>query len=289
MAPEPRDEGFVFATTGAGYTAMARSAVRSLRAAMPHAQVDLFTDQALEDDAFDKIHALEHSWFRPKMESLRRSRFARTVFLDADVIVRHDLSDLFRVLERFDATGVQMIRTNQGLGVYDPATEAPPCFPQINSGVFGIQRNAVTQHLLEAWEHTVRDTGAKFDQPSLRNLLWQGEVRLHVLPSQYNMMSHRLIRHWDSAMPAPRVIHLGELAPPYKGDPTRPYDLTRLIGRPLMRHLERLDRADVSLGGDPEYAVDALSGRDRGRRRRRLAKRLHDLQDKARQRLGRVR
>jgi len=241
--------GFVFATTGSEYTAMARSAVRSLRQAMPNANVDLFTDQILDDSAFDAIHTLETVWFRPKMEALRRSRFERTVMLDADVIVRHDISEVFDVLKRFDAAGVQMIRTNQGVSLHTTEVHVPACFPQINGGLIGIRRSKATDELIERWESKVRESNAFLDQPTLRELLWASDLRFHVLPSQYNMMSQSLIRHWDTSMASPRVLHISEIGPPYDGDPSKPYDLAAIVGEPMALHLLSLDAADVTLGG----------------------------------------
>ena len=254
------DRGFVFAATGPDFTNMARSAVRSLRQAMPQAVVDLFTDQPVEDNAFDAIHQVEHVWFRPKMEALRRSRFISTVFLDADVVVRHDISELFDVLARHDMTGAQMIRTNQGVATKAGTSRVPPCFPQINSGVLGVRQNQKTRDLLRTWEERVHTSGAGLDQPTLRELLWDRDVRVHVLPCQYNMMSHRLMGHWDSSMMAPRVLHLGAIRPPYLGEPTRPYELENLIGRPMLAHIQALEAADATLGGDATHAVAPLCG-----------------------------
>ena len=47
-------------------------------------------------------HALEGAHTRSKVDCLHRSRFARTLYLDADIRVIHDISEMFIVLDRFD-------------------------------------------------------------------------------------------------------------------------------------------------------------------------------------------
>ncbi|TPW27970.1 putative nucleotide-diphospho-sugar transferase [Pararhizobium mangrovi] len=262
MAREDTDptEGFVLAASGEGHAVLAQRAARTLREAMPECVIDLFTDQNVDKDVFDGVFALERSWFRPKMESLRRSRFERTIYLDNDVIVLSDLSEIFQVLTRFDMTGVQMIRTNWKLGRVPSASDVPPCFPQINGGVLGIASSARTRSLVDEWERRLIKTGAKNDQPILRDLLWTGDVRFHVLPPQYNMMSHKLLANWDSSFAAPRVLHLGaKLKADDPGDVASAYDLDTLIGRTMAEHIRDLRAADPNVGGNPKHSVPPLS------------------------------
>ncbi|WCR11941.1 hypothetical protein JHW45_06175 [Paracoccus stylophorae] len=95
--------GVVFATTGKTYNILARRAARTLKQCMPTVEIDWFTDATLKSDrVFSQIHRLSESFFRPKMEALRKSRFDRTLYLDADIIALSDVSELFTALDDFD-------------------------------------------------------------------------------------------------------------------------------------------------------------------------------------------
>ncbi|GGD25642.1 hypothetical protein [Sinisalibacter lacisalsi] len=132
LTAEP-EKGFVFATTGESYTILARRAARSLRAVMPRAAIDLFTDQAVDDVVFDQIHGLAHNGHRPKMEALRRSRFARTIYLDADVMVLTDISEVFDLLDGYDLAAA--LGGNRSQQMVPPDDGLPRAFPVVNSGV----------------------------------------------------------------------------------------------------------------------------------------------------------
>ena len=269
------EEGFVFATTGAAYTQMARRAVRSLRQVMPDAVVDLFTDQAIEDDQFDRIIRLDRSWFRPKMEALRRSRFERTVYLDSDCIVIADVSDIFEILERFDVAGVQHHLRNWKMGRTSSRTGAPRAFPQIVTAVLGIRRGAGTMQLLEDWERVLRETEGPKDQPVLRDLLWEGNLRIHVLPMDYDVhMPVPTLPQMDSSNAAPKILHYSQLQKPPYGDPETPFDLAEIAGPMVARHVARLQAADAHMGGDPSVPVPALTYSIRATLRRLLWRRL---------------
>ena len=45
------------------------------------------------------------------------------------------------------------------------------------------------------------------DQPSLRELLWESDLRIATLPPEYNLLDLGAIRRWDRFRPAPRLIH----------------------------------------------------------------------------------
>ena len=182
----PGSEGFVFATTGDKYTTLARRAARTLRAVTPGCNVDLFTDELIEDDVFDQIHRLDHSWFRPKMQAIRESRFERTVVMDADLVVVADISEVFRILDGCDIAGVEA-RSRQRRFI-PPDTGVPRCVAPVNSGFLAVRTSRRMHAFALAWEHDVRSSESELDQPSFRRLIYQSEV--NVFPRdrvQHNM------------------------------------------------------------------------------------------------------
>ena len=262
--PAAPDAGFVFAATGERYRTLARRAARALRQAMPDAAIDLFTDEALADDVFDRIHRTADGWFRPKMEALARSRFRRTLYLDSDILVIADIGDVFEVLERHDVVGSHGIKSNSRLSRRTHTQPIPAAFPQVNGGVLGIRRSAATEALADDWQRAVRESGGNKDQPALRELLWESDLRLAVLPRQYNLNTIAEIRGWTTEYAAPRVIHAPQLHRAFVDHPPEmPIALSEVTTRAQAAQLARLVAADptITLAPPIEAALAFRAGR----------------------------
>ena len=221
-----KNSGFVFATTGLLYTTLARRAARSLRQVMPDAQIDLFTDLAIADDVFDEIHRLEEDFFRPKMEAVRRSRFDRTIYLDADIVVLADVSELFDLLDRFDLAGCQ--GWSRLPDVLDNGA-IPRAFPMLNGGLIGVRKNEATLKFFHDWEVMVRETGAIIDQKCYRDTLFASDISFVVVPMEYNLIYLQMLDAWTPVLGAPRILHFRDLHRADPGDPHRPFDLQVLL------------------------------------------------------------
>lgn len=244
----PRD-GVVFAATGEGFTQLAVEAARSLRATNPGLAVDLFTDGTVTDPVFDQVHQLGRSWFRPKFEALRRSRFQRTICLDADVIVVADLRDVFEVLGRFDFVAVHEQRRNTASAMRQLTRPMPAAFPQINGGMIGLRKSPATQDFIDLVERTMIEGKHGRDQYVLRELLFDSDLRLWVLPPEYNLMAVRQVEVQGTKFTAPRVLHLPRLHDHFKGTRKRLDSPAEVIGPALWRHIRRMIAADMTLGG----------------------------------------
>jgi hypothetical protein len=221
--------GFVYAATGASYTTLARRAARNLRAVMPKAQIDLFTDQDIADPVFDLIHRLDHSWFRPKMEALLRSRFGRTVLMDADTIVLRDVGDLFGAVNRCDLAAC--ISTGRPRAMYRGQPDIPRVFPYLNTGVMVIRRSRRMLALIREWEFMMRKGDLPKDQPPLRWLLYHRRVPFLVLPLEYNLVHIPLLDRWEPHFGAPRILHVQALHDVPPGEPGQPFDLVQVLGK----------------------------------------------------------
>jgi len=248
--------GFIFASTGANYITLARRAARTLKAVMPGAQLDFFTDSPTGDDVFDEEHVLSDSFFRPKIEALRNSRFDRTVYLDADIIVLADVSELFDVLERFEMAAVPAIdRLDMHMR---PSGGIPRAFPLINSGVMAVRETEQTQGFLQEWESRVRSRGDKVDQPVLRELLFERGIAFTELGWEYNVHYMNLIDRWQERFGAPRILHCSGLHRKDPGNPEQAYRLSDVMGPRRARRLTALlnmERAKADPGARSGAAV----------------------------------
>ena len=250
-APTDHDSrGYVFATTGADYTALAVRAATILRGVVGDIPIDLHTDQRGADGPFDAVHALDGGFFRPKFEALIRSRFDRTIYLDADIWAVADPSDIFDLLDRFDVAMA-----------HDPyrATEhatapwrqpVPASFPQYNSGVIGARQTPGTRALWQAVIDGIRADDVPRDQGVLREVLWNGDLRIATLPEEYNLMGLRALNILSSDSTAPRLIHSPRLHAVFRKGKAPVDTLSDLLGGPAAEQVARLVASDPTLGGD---------------------------------------
>ncbi len=81
-------------------------------------------------------------------------------------------------------------------------------FHQLNSGVLLYRLSDAMRAFLAEWERRFHATGAERDQPILRQLLWDGDLRFFVLAPEFNLRrlddDGRLGNPW---MPSPTIIH----------------------------------------------------------------------------------
>src|SRR5262245_6664806 len=130
------ENGVVFVAAGMSYARAASRAASSVRAHTPTLAIDLFTDAPEgAENLFDQVHALEGAHSRSKVDCLHRSRFGRTLYLDTDIRVIHDIAEMFTVLERFDIALAHAHARNRTETRAIWRKELPDAFPQLNSGV----------------------------------------------------------------------------------------------------------------------------------------------------------
>ena len=244
------ETGFLFATTGKIHGISARKAARALREVMPRAQIDWFTDQDTTDPVFDQTHALSHQGRRPKMEAMRRSRFKRSVYLDADTLVLTDVSDLFETLDHWDIAGAHGV--DRGPHMCPAQDDVPRAMPVINTGVLAVKSSAKVRAFMAEWEAEMNRRRDTLDQPSFRQLLYRSPLRFLALPYEYNMKERRRLDFWRPALGAPRILHESQVTQGDMGDmgdPMTPYVIEDFVGPERANHIRALLSEDFDLGG----------------------------------------
>ncbi|OSP56105.1 putative nucleotide-diphospho-sugar transferase [Pseudoruegeria sp. SK021] len=250
--------GFVFNATGRRYQQAAERAARSLRAASPGFPIDFYTDDpsTVADGVFDQVHTLDHVWFRPKFEALIRSRFQRTICMDADIFVLADISDIFVLLDTHDIAASHVDQRNQGYATTFWRKPIPNSFPQVNGGLIGIRKSDEILAFLNACQDALVTYDLPQDQPVIRELLFDSTLRLAVLPFEYNMRDRTMARFSGSKIAAPRVLHRNGFQgrPRKNGQLPTPEDL---YGVRTMQHFRQLVRADKQLSKGPYPTIKA--------------------------------
>lgn len=265
--------GVIFVTTGKDYTQLAERAAQSVKDSCPGLQVDLFTDQTMDMKVFDRIHHLEDPWHRSKMDAMILSRFDKTLYLDADLFVIADIRDVFEVLDRFDMAMAHDDGRNTKHCHNFWRKPLPNAFPQLNGGVIAFRRRPAVLNLLKNWSVAVRNNDLKQDQPVLRELVWDSDLRIATLPPEYNLMRFKVLRFQSKkSSSAPRIIHSPEFHKHFTMNETRLDTLEDLLGPVIASKLPALIAADRSLarmaGREPHFP----SKKDIWLRRLRLVK-----------------
>lgn len=256
----PKNQGFVYAATGhPGYTELAIRSALSLRAQCPHARIDLFTDKAVETDVFDQVHISTDSWFRPKIDALINSRFEQTVYIDADTLIIDDISDIFFLLQRYDIAVTQDQGRNSKHCREIHSLEFPQSFPTLNGGLIAVNKRPETTALLQAWRDILKETGSRKDQPSLRELLWQSELHIAVLPPEYNVMHLHWLDSINHRHGLPKVIHSPKMHRYFKNKGKKIAGLYQLLGANRLKRLLKI-RRDVDYCTLQDIPEDVLFG-----------------------------
>lgn len=206
--------GVVYTATGKPhYLDLAIRSARSLRQHNPGLPVDLLTDRppagGVAGGVFDRVRVDPALRRHAKLPALAGARFERTLCLDSDTVVLAPLGDVLDVLDRFDiALAHDQFLSNPYCRI-DYRKPLPAAFPQFNSGLVALRRSPRTLAFLEAWAAAIADHGIGRDQPSLRELLWDSDLRIATLPPEYNLMNLDLLRGkpLDRYHAAPRLIH----------------------------------------------------------------------------------
>ena len=247
---DPDSRGYVFATTGPDYTALATRSATMLRGIVGDTPIDLFTDQPSLEGPFDAVHSLGDGFFRPKFDALIRSRFARTIYLDADIWPVADPSDIFDLLDRFDVAMAHDPYRATEHAITTWRQNLPAAFPQYNSGVIGARQTPATQATWQAVIDGILADAVPRDQGVLREVLWTGNLRIATLPEEYNLMGLRALNILSSDCTAPRLIHSPRLHATFRKRKAPIDTLSDLLGRTAAEQVARLVASDPTLGGD---------------------------------------
>ena len=225
----PRD-GVIFVATGAGYLDLAQQAAQSLREPDPDLPIDVFTD--LLDDpgnaVFDQVHPVPSSHPRVKLECFAKARFDRVLFLDCDVLVLAPLGDLFDLTDRFALSIAHDVRRRSDLIKKGHSVQTPYAFPQMNSGAMVNRNEAERAAFFAEWKRRYDASGEARDQITLKDLLWESDLRFYVLPPEFNLRRVTELEAWEPLDAVPTIVHSHRLLQHLRGQGERVTDLQRL-------------------------------------------------------------
>lgn len=201
------------------YLDAAIASARSVKKCSPNLGIHIFTDaqglkhvEKLKNSSVDSTGLIDNPHYRSKVDLMSKSPFERTLYLDSDTRVVADITELFDLLERFDYALAHAHNRNHDKTSQIWNIDIPSSFPQYNSGVFLYKNSADVNQLLDKWVKSFHAAGFKKDQVTLRELLWQSNLRLATLPPEYNVRHEKYVRIWRRRKKEakPRILHMAK-------------------------------------------------------------------------------
>jgi hypothetical protein len=191
----PAPAGIVYSCVGERYVEEAlRSARSSIRHnALPHvlfASVDVPGEPGLSTVRF----APSDNPYVDKIANMRRSPFARTLYLDTDTFVVDEIAHVLTLLDRYELAAAHAPGYR---GYDDPGV--PPAFYELNTGVLAWRSGGRMDAFMRDWQQTYArwlvekpfagagDAHDAADQPAFRRCAWEHGVSLYVLAPEYNL------------------------------------------------------------------------------------------------------
>ncbi len=180
--------GVFYIATGERHFDEALASAASLRQQMD-LPVTIATDQDGDVPGYVRKVDVRPDGYRGKVKYMKLLPYQRTLYLDTDTYICRSLSDVFRLLDRYELAGAQ----DPGRTNWPTETMIPQCFPEFNTGVLLLRRCQAVEDLLDEWLRLYeRMLNGRIryqrygDQGAFREALYSSGVRASVLPPEYN-------------------------------------------------------------------------------------------------------
>jgi len=203
--------GVLYIAVGRCYVKAAIQSAQSVRRWCGGLPIHIFTDAENEASArstADSWGLIENPHRRSKVDSLMYTPFERTLYLDSDTRICGDIRDVFEVLERFDMAICHAHTRNTAKNQQPWRVNLPYAFPQFNGGVIAYRKTPAVLEFLEAWKRAYHSQPFEKDQVTLRELLWACDLRVAVLPPEYNIRYRKYLWLWSQREAQVKILHL---------------------------------------------------------------------------------
>jgi len=181
--------GVLYVATGKKYLDEAVTSAQSVKTFMPHLHTTIFTDDPdFHSACFDEIRHIKNPQYSyiDKIEPLKASPYHRTLYLDSDTYISCNFEELFMLLDRFD---IAVAHDTWRIGY--PVATCPDSFLELNTGVILYKNDRAVIDLFDDWlsyykKQMSADPTVPHDQSAFRKVLYDSDLSLYILPSEYN-------------------------------------------------------------------------------------------------------
>ena len=209
------NEGVLYIATGKRHIDLAIKSAVSVRKTNPDFKIHLFGDWEKHNFNFDSnpypftsVGNILNPHRRSKIDFLHKTPFQRTLFLDNDTRVVVELSALFNLLDRFDVALAHAHRRELKDKQKNIMVNVPISFPQFNSGVFLYKKNEKTLEAFAKWKEWFYESKLMTDQNTLKEVMWDSDLRIATLPPEYNVRFIKFLLIWSKYEARPKIFHM---------------------------------------------------------------------------------
>ena len=208
--------GILYITYGRKYVSAAIHSATTAREHCPGILIHLFVDKVFFEEfgfakdtaPFTSVSVIENPHRRSKVDYISRSPFDRTLYMDSDTSVAQDISGVFDVLDRFDIAAIHAMRRNSRRAHEFWTKPIPSAFPHFNGGIILYRNTPKVLELLRNWSVAYAESGSSHDQATLRELIWDSDLRVATLPPEYNVRFMKFKYFWSKTEAVPMIYHL---------------------------------------------------------------------------------
>lgn len=219
-----KDQGAIYVSTGKRYVEMAAMSARSLKAHCPNLPVHIFTDcDTASFGCFDSSTKILTPHRRSKLDFFSETPYKKTLYLDADTRVCEDIAPMFDLLDNFEFAVAHDSGRGKHINKYTgqaPSerdkpdkkyiSQAPASFMPLNSGVILYRTTDPVIAFFKTWKEAYDKAGFKSDQLTFRDQLWLRDLKLWILPPEYNCRPKSFIKALRNENIAPIILHLND-------------------------------------------------------------------------------
>lgn len=149
----------------------------------------------------DKIHF--NGQMVAKLSVLKNMTWEKNLYIGSDLVaLRSGVQDIFKLLNHFDIVVAHApFRINTSAGRDEKLRTLPDCFPEMNCDLIAYNRSDYMGTFLAEWERIYSNNliNHAHDQGAFRYLLLHSQIRLYILPPEYNYRGYEF---------SPNIINL---------------------------------------------------------------------------------
>lgn len=226
------------------YFKEAEKSLESTLKYLPVAKRVLLTPDSYQGNKFDQVVRLpkrQHDhWYLDEVEYFNEALkldYDKFCFLDSDMLMVNECSDVWRGLDRFDL----MLAHAPTRWTGQPTEPLPLTFTEFCSGIVCFRNNHIIKYFFQEWLETYKSHETYYldnDQVPLRETIWNTElpIKIATLPSEFNTRFGLC----GSAIKPVRILH-GR----YSGDMQDVIEMTDTSHGMVTWQFEDLDRLNA--------------------------------------------
>jgi hypothetical protein len=204
-------KGVVYIAFGDKFIKEAIFSATSLKFHCPNISITIFANVEINNSIFNNEILLDDNdkgdTNRCKMFVLHKSPYTKTLYIDTDTMINHDIEEVFEILDKFDIALVhdfarkrcvnfehKKVPKGYEFSKLPEYNNIPYAFPEYNGGVILYKKSEQMDQFFSDWANKYNEIKmyTTYDQPSFRMTLWNSNLRIHTLPLEYNRRSKNI-------------------------------------------------------------------------------------------------